>query len=135
MFCFFRLYLDSYYSSPGCEVSALSPTLYDTISNPSAPDNAIRAFHLLSTSPKVQAAVASLACDPDVWNAVMKNPDFRLLLAKLKAETEEVEKLSSCASEVVETPEKMEASSKSHSRNVFSNINISGRLRNLKDRV
>ncbi|WVZ26805.1 hypothetical protein V8G54_000095 (mitochondrion) [Vigna mungo] len=118
----------SSYSSPGCEVSALSPTLYDTISNPSAPENAIRAFHLLSSSREVQAAVASLACDPNVWNAVMKNPTVRLLQAQLTVaefgaeETEEVEKLSSCASEVVETPEKMEASSESHSRNVFSNI-------------
>ncbi|WVZ22659.1 hypothetical protein V8G54_001205 [Vigna mungo] len=129
----------SSYSSPGCEVSALSPTLYDTISNPSAPENAIRAFHLLSSSREVQAAVASLACDPNVWNAVMKNPTVRLLQAQLTVaefgaeETEEVEKLSSCASEVVETPEKMEASSESHSRNVFSNI--SDRLRNLKHRV
>jgi len=48
-------------------------------------------------------------------------------------ETEEVEKLSSCASEAVETPEKMEASSKSHSRNIFSTI--SGGLQNVKLRV
>ncbi|WVZ26817.1 hypothetical protein V8G54_000061 (mitochondrion) [Vigna mungo] len=109
-----------------------------------SPENAIRAFHLLSSSREVQAAVASLACDPNVWNAVMKNPTVRLLQAQLTVilfpmaefgaeETEEVEKLSSCASEVVETPEKMEASSESHSRNVFSNI--SDRLRNLKHRV
>ncbi|KAK7369152.1 hypothetical protein VNO80_11186 [Phaseolus coccineus] len=79
----------SYYSSPGCEVSALSPTLYDepvnrsrvidTISNPSVPKHVIQPFHLLSTS-----------------------------LAEFRAEetAEEVVKLSSCASEAVETPEK-----------------------------
>jgi len=63
MFFFFRVYFSpesSYYSSPGCEVSALSPTLYEpvnrscVISNPSGPKHVIQAFHLLSTSPEAQ---------------------------------------------------------------------------------
>jgi len=66
MFCFCRLYFSpgsSYYSSPGYEVSALSPTLYesvnrsrviDTISNPLVPKHAIQPFHLLSRSGEVQ---------------------------------------------------------------------------------
>jgi len=63
---FFRVYLSpdsSKYSSPGDEVSTLSPTLYepvnrscvfDTISNPSVPNHAIQAFNLLSTSHEAQ---------------------------------------------------------------------------------
>ncbi|CAJ1938698.1 unnamed protein product [Sphenostylis stenocarpa] len=137
----------SHYSSPGCEVSALSPTLYeplnrscviDTISNPSVPKHAIQAFHLLSTSREAQAVVASLACDPNVWNAVMENPavcsffQSQHTVAEFGAEetNEEVEKLSSCVSDAAEAPEKMEASSKSHSGNVFANF--SGLMRNLK---
>ncbi|KAG4385652.1 hypothetical protein GLYMA_12G139800v4 [Glycine max] len=70
-------------SPTGGQVSALSPTLYepvnrscvvDAISDSSAPKHAIQAFHLLSTSREAQAVVASLACDPNVWNAVMENP-------------------------------------------------------------
>lgn len=63
---YFRVYLcpeTSQYSSPGGQVSALSPTLYgpvnrscviDAISDPTAPKHAIQAFHLLSTSREAQ---------------------------------------------------------------------------------
>ncbi|KAK7405106.1 hypothetical protein VNO78_06301 [Psophocarpus tetragonolobus] len=129
----------SQYSSPGDQVSALSPTLYepvnrsrviDTISNPSAPDHAIQAFHLLSTSPEVQAVVASVACDPNVWTAVMENPavssffQSQQTVADFGAEenTEEVRNVSNHASETVESPEKVEDSSESHPGNGFFNF-------------
>nr|XP_007159483.1 hypothetical protein PHAVU_002G241200g [Phaseolus vulgaris]ESW31477.1 hypothetical protein PHAVU_002G241200g [Phaseolus vulgaris] len=91
----------SYYSSPGCEVSALSPTLCDEPVNRS------------------RAVVASLACYPNVWNAAMENPAVcsffqyhnrqalsLFLMFRAEETAEEVVKLSSCASEAVETPEK-----------------------------
>ncbi|TKY45620.1 hypothetical protein E2542_SST30384 [Spatholobus suberectus] len=123
---FFRIYLSpdsSQCSSPRGQVSVLSPTLYEpvnrscvveAISNPSAPQHAIQAFHLLSSSREAQAVVASLACDPNVWNAVMENPAVNSFFQSqqtvadfgVEETTEEVEKISTCASEVVETQEK-----------------------------
>ncbi|OMP04536.1 hypothetical protein COLO4_09535 [Corchorus olitorius] len=42
----------------------------------SVPQPAIQAFQLLSESPTVQCVVASLAADPNVWNAVMNNAAY-----------------------------------------------------------
>ncbi|OIW15469.1 hypothetical protein TanjilG_32873 [Lupinus angustifolius] len=70
-------------SSPGSQGSVVSPfnteldtkfRAIDAISNPSVPRHAFQAFQLLSGSPEAQTAVASIACDPNVWNAVMQNP-------------------------------------------------------------
>ncbi|CAL0323554.1 unnamed protein product [Lupinus luteus] len=70
-------------SSPGSQDSVVSPfnneletkfRAIDAISNPSVPKHAFQAFQLLSGSPEAQTAVASIACDPNVWNAVMQNP-------------------------------------------------------------
>nr|KYP43169.1 hypothetical protein KK1_035405 [Cajanus cajan] len=72
----------SQYSSPVGEVTFQYPTIdeavnksrvIEAISNPSVPRHALQAFHLLSTSRAAQDVVASLACDPNVWNAVMEN--------------------------------------------------------------
>ncbi|XP_074586558.1 uncharacterized protein LOC141842238 [Curcuma longa] len=41
---------------------------------PSIPSNVARAFAWLQRSPKVQNAVASIAADKNVWDAVMNNP-------------------------------------------------------------
>ncbi|ESW05038.1 hypothetical protein PHAVU_011G146700 [Phaseolus vulgaris] len=137
----------SKYSSPGDEVSTLSPTLYepvnrscvfDTISNPSVPNHAIQAFNLLSTSHEAQAVVASLASDPNVWNAVMENPVvYRFFQSQQTVAdfgevetTEKVEKLSTCASEEIETPDKREATAESDLGSMFSDF--IGFLQNLK---
>ncbi|CAO2835998.1 unnamed protein product [Amaranthus hypochondriacus] len=40
----------------------------------SVPKSAMQAFKLLKESPAAQNVVASIACDPNVWNAVMQNP-------------------------------------------------------------
>lgn len=68
-------------SSHGSEVSVLSPTQVETeckiveaISSPLVPKHALQAFKLLSTSSQAQTVVASIACDPNVWDAVMQNP-------------------------------------------------------------
>ncbi|XP_030510634.1 uncharacterized protein LOC115725306 isoform X2 [Cannabis sativa] len=41
---------------------------------PTVPNHALKAFKLLSTSTEAQNVVASIACDPNVWNAVLQNP-------------------------------------------------------------
>lgn len=70
-------------SSPGSQVSVVSPfnteletksCAIEAISNPSVPKHAFQAFQFLSASPEAQNVVASIACDPNVWNAVMQNP-------------------------------------------------------------
>ncbi|KAL8237808.1 hypothetical protein R6Q59_018889 [Mikania micrantha] len=43
---------------------------------PLASKHAIQAFRLLSENPKAQNVVASIASDPNVWNAVLQNPDL-----------------------------------------------------------
>ncbi|RDX84012.1 hypothetical protein CR513_34999, partial [Mucuna pruriens] len=48
--------------------------LTDAISNHSAPNHAFQAFQLLSESPEAQSVVASIACDPNIWNAMVQNP-------------------------------------------------------------
>ncbi|KAL5131238.1 hypothetical protein HKD37_12G034158 [Glycine soja] len=134
-------------SPTGGQVSALSPTLYeplnrscvvDAISDSSAPKHAIQAFHLLSTSREAQAVVASLACDPNVWNAVMENPavssffQSQQSVADLGAAVniEELDKFSSCTSETVESPEKLGVSAESHPGNgIFDFMDL---LQNVK---
>ncbi|XP_039012332.1 uncharacterized protein LOC120141573 [Hibiscus syriacus] len=41
-----------------------------------APKPAVHAFKLLNESPAVQSMVASIAADPNVWNAVLHNPAY-----------------------------------------------------------
>lgn len=45
------------------------------------PKNVLQAFKLLSESPKAQTVVASIASDPNVWNAMMDNPMLKDYLA------------------------------------------------------
>ncbi|KAG4166590.1 hypothetical protein ERO13_A13G142900v2 [Gossypium hirsutum] len=40
------------------------------------PKPAVQAFKLLNESPAVQSMVASIAADPNVWNAVLHNPAY-----------------------------------------------------------
>ncbi|KAL1325423.1 uncharacterized protein LOC107630127 isoform X2 [Arachis ipaensis] len=110
-------------SSHGSEVSVLSPTQVETeckiveaISSPLVPKHALQAFKLLSTSSQAQTVVASIACDPNVWDAVMQNPavtDF----FKLHQEEATPENLENCAavagSEAKETAENEKLSAES----------------------
>ncbi|XP_061353550.1 uncharacterized protein LOC133298299 isoform X2 [Gastrolobium bilobum] len=98
-------------SSPGSEVSVMSPTLFEpgtksrvieAISNPSLPNHAFQAFQLLSNSYEAQTVVASIACDPNVWKAVMENPAVNNFFQSQQ---------TVAGSEALETPEKEEAES------------------------
>ncbi|KAD3066942.1 hypothetical protein E3N88_34822 [Mikania micrantha] len=55
---------------------------------PLASKHAIQAFRLLSENPKAQNVVASIASDPNVWNAVLQNPDLMDFLQTHKTETD-----------------------------------------------
>uniref|UniRef100_A0A2N9HJX9 Uncharacterized protein n=1 Tax=Fagus sylvatica TaxID=28930 RepID=A0A2N9HJX9_FAGSY len=52
---------------------ALEPVISDATPTP-VPRHVFHAFSLLSKSPEAQNVVASIASDPNVWNAVMENP-------------------------------------------------------------
>ncbi|KAL2327918.1 hypothetical protein Fmac_021345 [Flemingia macrophylla] len=136
----------SQYSSPGGEVAILSPTtdepvsrscVLETISSPSVPRHALEAFRMLSRSCEAQTVVASLASDPNVWNAVLENPAVTSFFKSQHSvadfgtgeTTEEVEKSSSFTSESVDTPEKMK--SESHPGKGFF-VYMGGLLENAK---
>ncbi|KAE9620741.1 hypothetical protein Lal_00019716 [Lupinus albus] len=130
-------------SSPGSQVSVLSPTdfepetkscVIEAISHPSVPKHALQAFQLLSANTGAQTVVASIACDPNVWNAVMQNAAVSNFLqsrqkdAGFEAEetAEEVEELANGT--VIAGSE--EAKEESHPGNgVF---NLMGFLQNIR---
>ncbi|KAF3453558.1 hypothetical protein FNV43_RR03998 [Rhamnella rubrinervis] len=47
--------------------------IFEKNSSDSTPKHALQAFKFLSGSTEAQSVVASIACDPNVWNAVMQN--------------------------------------------------------------
>ncbi|PHT29350.1 hypothetical protein CQW23_31058 [Capsicum baccatum] len=46
----------------------------DTVVIKSVPKHAMQAFRFLNETPAAQSVIASIACDPNVWTAVMQNP-------------------------------------------------------------
>ncbi|KAE9588625.1 hypothetical protein Lal_00003241 [Lupinus albus] len=117
-------------SSPGSQGSVVSPfnteletkfRAIDAISNPSVPKHAFQAFQLLSGSPEAQTAVASIACDPNVWNAVMQNPAVKDFFQSQQTVS---------YSEAERSNVKLEELPDSDSENVFSDL--MGMLHNLK---
>lgn len=54
----------------------------------SAPRHAIRAFTLLNENPQAQSVVASIATDPNVWDAVFKNEALQEYLLSQKTNAE-----------------------------------------------
>ncbi|XP_016482457.1 uncharacterized protein LOC107803284 [Nicotiana tabacum] len=56
----------------------------ETVVTPSAPKHAIQAFRFLSETPAAQSVVASIACDPNVWTAVLQNPALQEFLVSQK---------------------------------------------------
>jgi hypothetical protein len=115
-------------SSSGGQISVLPNALFEplnkcdaeAISSLSVPRHAIQAFELLSASAEVQTVVASIACDSNVWKAVMQNPAVSTFfqsqqnVADYGAEGTTVKMVdltndaSSTGSEGVETSEKVE---------------------------
>ncbi|CAL0328907.1 unnamed protein product [Lupinus luteus] len=143
-----KIYLSSHSSqcegsSPGSQVSVLSPTdsepetkscVVEAISHPSVPKHALQAFQLLSANTGAQTVVASIACDPNVWNAVMQNAAVSNFLQSCQKDAgfdaeetaEEVEQLANSTA----VAEYEESEAESHSGNgVFS---VMGFLQNIK---
>lgn len=58
-------------SSP--ELETKSSVISEDTPTASVPKHALQAFKLLNGSPEAQTVVASIACDPNVWNAMMDN--------------------------------------------------------------
>lgn len=56
----------------------------ETVVTSSAPKHAIQAFRFLSETPAAQNVVASIACDPNVWTAVLQNPALQEFLESQK---------------------------------------------------
>ncbi|XP_059283750.1 uncharacterized protein LOC132037269 isoform X2 [Lycium ferocissimum] len=50
----------------------------------SVPKHAMHAFRFLNETPAAQSVVASIACDPKVWNAVLQNPALQEFLESQK---------------------------------------------------
>ncbi|KAI4390120.1 hypothetical protein MLD38_002266 [Melastoma candidum] len=53
--------------------SAVSTVASGAVSTYAVPNHAVQAFRLLSQNPAAQDVVASIASDPNVWNALLKN--------------------------------------------------------------
>ncbi|XVE50464.1 hypothetical protein DITRI_Ditri01bG0164300 [Diplodiscus trichospermus] len=58
------------------------------VNNTSVPKPAIQAFKLLKESPAVQSVVASIAADPNVWNAVLQNSAYMEFILSQKTNDE-----------------------------------------------
>ncbi|KAJ7948521.1 Uncharacterized conserved protein (UCP012943) [Quillaja saponaria] len=56
------------------DMETKSCAIETTIATPPVPKQALQAFKFLSSSPEAQNVVTSIACDPNVWNAMMENP-------------------------------------------------------------
>lgn len=54
----------------------------------SASSNAVKAFALLNENPQAQSVVASIAADPNVWDAVMKNESLLEFLESQKIKSD-----------------------------------------------
>ncbi|KAL2483658.1 hypothetical protein Fot_45102 [Forsythia ovata] len=52
---------------------------------PAVPTHAIQAFKFLNDSSAAQNVVASIACDPNVWNAVLQNQELQEFLQSQKS--------------------------------------------------
>ncbi|KAI3810000.1 hypothetical protein L1987_19605 [Smallanthus sonchifolius] len=77
----------------------------ETLVAPLPSKHAIQAFRLLNENPKAQNVVASIASDPNVWNAVLQNPDLVDFLQTHKTEVVFPEMDSTVNDTSDETPE------------------------------
>ncbi|KAK4398450.1 hypothetical protein Sango_1320500 [Sesamum angolense] len=95
-----KVYLSSHHSSAGFEASfaesrypCLSVSSSQLIENkaseravaPAVPAHAIKAFQFLYESSAAQDVVASIACDQNVWNAVLHNQELQEFLQSKRA--------------------------------------------------
>ncbi|KAL3503360.1 hypothetical protein ACH5RR_037809 [Cinchona calisaya] len=84
---------------------------------PATPKHAIQAFRFLNESPAVQSVVASIASDPNVWNAVLLNPTLQDYLQSQKIKINSAPYSTSAADGDILFP---------RSSNVSSNESMSG---------
>ncbi|KAL6199271.1 hypothetical protein ACLB2K_029057 [Fragaria x ananassa] len=68
----------SLFSNPGAETESV------LVTRTSVPQHAYRAFELLSRSPEAQNVVASIASDPNVWNAMIENSAVKQFMESQK---------------------------------------------------
>ncbi|KAG8472402.1 hypothetical protein CXB51_034216 [Gossypium anomalum] len=96
------------------------------------PKPAVQAFKLLNESPAVQSMVASIAADPNVWNAVLHNPAYMDFIGSQKTNYifEENRSRQGCESTSVKIEEYFEANEGKEVGNPFSEF-----LENLKSSV
>ncbi|XP_021288098.1 uncharacterized protein LOC110419399 [Herrania umbratica] len=103
-----------------------SPNSADTACNvkaTSVPKPAIQAFKLLNESPQVQSVVASLAADPNIWNAVLNNSAYMEFVQSQKTNDELEDRGSPQSSESsVKLEEYVDAGHPKDSGNQFSNF-------------
>ncbi|XP_038898968.1 uncharacterized protein LOC120086407 [Benincasa hispida] len=85
-------------------------------SQTSVPQHAIQAFRLLKESAEAQTVVASIASDPNVWNAMLGNEALKSFLQSYQ--TNKVHEYRECE-ELEEAPVGYAAQSQNESRNVF----------------
>ncbi|KAK5772544.1 hypothetical protein PVK06_048833 [Gossypium arboreum] len=96
------------------------------------PKPAVQAFKLLNESPAVQSMVASIAADPNVWNAVLHNPAYMDFIGSHKTNYifEGNRSRQGCESTLVKIEEYFEANEGKEVGNPFSEF-----LENLKSSV
>ncbi|XP_047336922.1 uncharacterized protein LOC124940445 [Impatiens glandulifera] len=81
--------------SPETKAFVIKETGVTSVSKP-----AFQAFKLLSENPAAQSVVASIASDPNVWLAVMENPDLKEYLYSQKSTASDSVLEKECVSEV-----------------------------------
>ncbi|PWA58664.1 hypothetical protein CTI12_AA397760 [Artemisia annua] len=100
-------YLHPNATNPDVEhVETKSSLVSETLVTPSAPKGAIQAFRLLSENPQAQTVVASIASDPNVWSAVMQNPELVDFLHTHRTVVKDASGVSSEAGESESSPGK-----------------------------
>nr|XP_016453586.1 PREDICTED: uncharacterized protein LOC107777929 [Nicotiana tabacum] len=90
-----------------------------TVVTPSAPKHAIQAFRFLSETPAAQSVVASIACDPNVWTAVLQNPALQEFLESQKT-SEKCASFPDLDQKMDESVADTDSFSQSSPRNAFS---------------
>ncbi|MCE3214947.1 hypothetical protein HAX54_000323 [Datura stramonium] len=128
--------------------SSLSPfskacVVSETIVTKSAPKHAMQAFRFLNETPAAQSVVASIACDPNVWNAVLQNPALQEFLESQKT-SEKCASFPESDQKIDESIADTDSFSQSSPRSVFSKSeaeesksgnSFTGFLRNVKQTV
>ncbi|CDP05826.1 unnamed protein product [Coffea canephora] len=100
-----------------------------------APKHAIQAFTFLNESPAVQSVVASIASDPNVWNAVLLNPTLQDYIQSQKmgapsSTTDQYEKGSTADSDIP-SPRSPRSVSSDRAESEYGESNSTGRFMEL----